>query len=167
MLAVSLTFVLGAGVFASVETPEDSAPSRSLRRLTTRFFLFRIGCPALDLFAPRFRPADDEYCDTSVGLELYVSLPVLPDAILDVFDFMLPNVLCILDKLESVSAGVLAPDVGWSVLPAQARNTASRMPGVKRESVRCDSDKAASRTMFFFENEAWTSVAGSRESAEI
>lgn len=58
-LAVSETSVLGAGVFAPVDTPDDSAPSRSLRRLTTRFFRLRMGC-VRDLLAPRLRPADAE-----------------------------------------------------------------------------------------------------------
>lgn len=40
------------------------------------------------------------------------------------------------------------------------------MPGVKRDSVRCDSDRAARRRMFFWEKEAWISPESS-DKAEI
>ena len=164
-LAVSETFVLCSGVFASVEIPEDSAPSRSLRRLTTRFFRFRMG-PARPRPAPRLKPADDEYCDTSEGRDTWVSFPVLSEATEEVFDLTLANVDCILDRLECVKPGVLAPDSGrsWFV---HARKTTSLIPGVNSDKVRCDSDKAARRRMFFCENEAWISDAGSSDKASI
>lgn len=126
--------MLRAGVLASVLTPELSAPSLSLRILTIRCLRFRI-C-VRDLLAPRLRPAGAEYCDTSVGRVELVSLPVLPDATDDAADFIEPNVDCMRDSEPSVSAGVLVPELDCSELPAQARKTASWIPGVKRESVR-------------------------------
>lgn len=164
-LDVSDAYVLGSGVFAPVDGPDDSAPS-FFRRSTTRFFRFRMP-PARDRLAPRLRPADMEFDDAMVGREQCVSLPVLPDATDDVFDLRLPKVDCILERLPCVRPGVAAPESGLSEWPAQARKTASRMPGVKSERVRCDSESAARRRIFFCEKDAWISPGESSDSAEI
>lgn len=50
-------------------------------------------------------------------------------------------------------AGVFNPGASpLSVGPAQARNTASRIEGVKRDKVRFESFSVARRTRFFWEN---------------
>ncbi len=95
-----------------------------------------------------------------LGRELRVSLPVLSEATDDAVEFTLPNVDCILERLPCVRAGVAAPDSGLSGRPAHARKTASRMPGVKSERVCWDSERAARRKMFFWENEAWDLAVG-------
>jgi hypothetical protein len=139
-------------VLSSVETPESVALSPRLRRSTTRFLRLRTW-PVRERLAPRLRPADKELFVEREGRVSWVSLPVLPDATDDAPDFILPKVDCIRDRLPRVRPGVAAPSArsGW---PAHARKTVSRMPGVKSDSVCCDSDSAARRRMFFCENEA-------------
>jgi hypothetical protein len=111
-LDVSDAYALGNGVLASVDMPDVSAPS-FFRRSTTRFFRFRMP-PARERLEPRLSPAAVEYAEAMVGRELWVSLPVLPDATDEVPDLRLPNVDCIRDRLPCVSAGVAAPDSGRS-----------------------------------------------------
>lgn len=162
-LDVSDVYALCNGVFSPVDTPESGVSF--FRRSTTRFFRFRMP-PARERVEPRLSPADDEKDEAMVGRELSVSLPVLSDATEDAPDFRLPNVDWILDRLPCVRAGVAAPDSGRSGWPAHARKTASRMPGVKSDRVRWDSERAASRRMFFCEKDAWISPE-SRDRAEI
>jgi hypothetical protein len=161
-LDVSDAYVLGTGVFASVDAAGDSAPS-FFRRSTTRFFRLRIP-PVRERPEPSVKPAAVDNPDPRVGFELSVSFPVLPDATDDAPDLRLPNVDCILDKLPCVRAGVAIPDSGLSGCPAHARKTASRIPGVKRDKVRCDSDRAARRRIFFCEKEACISPESSDNS---
>ena len=60
--------------------------------------------------------------------------------------------------------GVLVPVESLrSDAAAHARNTVSRIEGVKRDSVRCDSVSAARRSIFFCEKEACISVGVSSE----
>lgn len=64
--------------------------------------------------------------------------------------------------------GVSVPgESPFSVVAAQARKTVSRIDGVKSDSVRCDSVKAASRSIFFCENEACISFGLSSENSEV
>jgi hypothetical protein len=55
---------------------------------------------------------------------------------------------CERDGSEWAREGVWVPELR-SFEAAQARNTASRIEGVKRDSVWCDSDRAARRRRFF------------------
>jgi len=102
------------------------------RRLTTRVFRFR------DVLGrePSPRPFCVEEKLWSVGREEAVSFPVLSDARDGVVDFWLPNEDCMRERLESVRDGVAAPELSLrSPAPAQARNTVSRIEGVKSDSV--------------------------------
>lgn len=164
--AVSETRALWIGVEASVETPEESAPSLSRRRLTTRFFLFRIVVVLV-----RLEPSDKPYCEEKFwrdGREIVVSSPVLPEAIEAGADFTLPKEDCMRDRLDNVRAGVFEPELSTrSDAPAQALKTVSRIEGVNNDSVLCDSDSAARRRMFFCEKDACISEDGSRDNEEI
>jgi hypothetical protein len=72
----------------------------------------------------------------------------------------------ILAVYECTRGSIAAPRPGLPISvpsvrasgPAQARKTVSRMDGVKRDSVRCDSARAARRRRFFCEKEAYVSV---------
>ena len=65
-------------------------------------------------------------------------------------DFGVPIEECMRDRGFGRASGVPIADESWDSLElAHARKTVSRMAGVKRERVCCDSLRAARRRRFF------------------
>lgn len=157
-----------AAVTEAVSPSPDSLMSSvvlGFRRLTTRVFFLRI-CERECLPAPIPSPVVAECMLTREGRDGKSPLPS-SDPLLKVYVVLvLPTEECALIR-PGVAGVELPADSFLSDGPAQARKTASRIEGVNKERVRCESVKAARRSRFFWENNEWISDPPSRDNEEI
>lgn len=74
---------------------------------------------------------------------------------------------CVLDSVGLMGDATLADPSPGSERPVHALYTTSRMDGVNKDSVRCESVRAARRSKFFCENREWVSTPDSSDSDAI